>query len=163
MLLYDKRKGLALLKSQHTFELPLYLGVSNYFRGFLADLGNPIELECEVTFWKEKLTFFSRFQGSDGRKASITPFPRTFSDERQKQALTLTSVFASKFNATMSVCSRGGVDVSISLIHGPFSEEERKIYGDDLVVLLIVNVTCKSLAADLALTNFFTVIDCSHL
>lgn len=151
------------MKSQHTFELPLYLAPSNYFRGFLADLGNPIEHECSVTFWNEKLTFFFCSQDANGRKASITPFPRTFSNERRQQCLMLTSMFSSKFNATMSVCSRGGVDVNLRLVHGPFSDEERKTYGNDLLALLDVTVTCKSLAADLALANFFTVIDCSHL
>lgn len=140
---------------QHVFEVPLYVRPSAYFQKFLRDLGNPMEHHCEVKYWRKKLTFFSSTLDQDGRKASVSPFAGSLSESEirhlEKHDIYL---FASKFNATMSLRPRGDLDVSLELITD---------YASDEAARLRVTVTCGSLATEMALDNFFMIIDSSFL
>ena len=146
---------------KHTFEVPLYVEPSQHFKRFLKNLGNPFSKQCMVSYWQnqEKLTFSSKeLDDEKERKASVVPISSDLSVSKRRQLERNVSSFASKFNSSMAL--RGNdLEMSMELVN--ISQEDVNHYGNALKSVLRLTIVSKSLAKEIALKNFFMVIDSS--
>lgn len=144
------------MMKQHNFEIPLYAEPSQHFKNFVKKLGNPSKT-CMISYWRGKLTFNSN---ELDEKASVVPVHSTFSEDKLKKIEKNISLFSSKFNVAMSL-PENSVTINIQLF-SDISEEYIHKYGKNVKAILQVTFSCNELAAEIALTNFFTVIDSSR-
>ena len=147
------------MKSIHNFEVPLFVEPSQQFKRFFKEMRHPIDTaSVSVSYWREKLTFAFRSKDGDERKSSVRPFPHTFVESRREHLENTISSFASKLNCTMSLI---GDDCNMYLFLADLSNEEKTVYGTDTIAIIRCVVICRSVAKEMALTNFFTVVDMS--
>lgn len=141
---------------EHTLEVPLFNRVSQRFIDFVAELGTPISSEVQVHYWHKKLVFSSAdFTDEAEKKASLTPFNADFSAEEIVEFEKLLSKFASKFNCSMSLHAKQAVDMTIEIIY-----PVEAYLGKMTAAKLRVTIRSRTLAADLILRNFFSIVDC---
>lgn len=137
------------MATTHIFEVPVYSRPSKHFKDFIDSLGSPITEPCMVQFWRGKLTFSST---SLDVKASVVPIP----PEESPAVLSQVALFATKFNISMSL--RGDdMDMDIQLITH-LSDNHIHHYEIMPNAIIRVTATCKSVATEIALSNFFMVI-----
>jgi len=133
----------------YTLELPLDKEVARQtkFLSFLKDLGNPIQHTFVSQYFKGRF----RVAASDMLKGDGS-LGRTASTKVMENVSELTiSKFASKLNVAMSIDAMSR-DISIRIRLAP-----------DATPILTVEITPKDLAAQMALTNVWSVIDSSSL
>ncbi len=138
---------------QYVLEVPVFTRISPRFKEFLAKLGTPtVSQQCDVKFWHNKLTFSAN--GIE-KRVSISPFVSSFSETERVALEKLISAFASKFNCCMALSSKGDVSVKIEII-SPTNETffEKKVSSR-----IRVTIDCHTIAAEMALHNFFLVVD----
>ena len=140
------------MTTMHTFEVPVYSRISKNFKEFIDSLGSPITESCMVQFWRGKLTFSST---SLDTKVSVVPIP---SEGELSTILSQVALFATKFNISMSI--RGlDMDTNIQLITDTeLTDTDISSYQTVPNAIIRVTVTCKNVATEIALNNFFMVL-----
>lgn len=147
------------MKTIHNFEVPLFVEPSQQFKRFFKEICHPIDAaSVSANYWMEKLTFTFHSEDGKERRSFTSPFPSNFAKLRRERFKKTISAFVSKLNCAMSLVGKD-CDVYINL--ADLSDEEKTVYGKDTITLIKVTVICKSVAKELALTNFFTVVDMS--
>ena len=148
--------------SLHSFEVPLFAEPSPHFKRFIREIVPSDLSSLFVSYWCDKLTFtFHSKKDKEAKEhmASLKPFPPTFDGEQKKKLQKVLSSFASKFNCSFALV---GPDCNVHLsLTGSSDLSDPTVYGDGLVALLTVTVICDSVAVEMALNNFFMVIDTS--
>ncbi len=139
---------------EHIVEIPLFCKVSKHFKDFLQEMGNPISPDWNVQaqYWRKRFTFFARRHSVEEKKASITPCSPDFSQEEIEDMEKKLSQFASKVNFCSS--TKGEVEMSIELI-SPLEA----YHGRVVTAKLRLTVRCNSVTSELALRNFFSIVD----
>ena len=138
-------------KTGYILELPLHGDVSRTFKSFVKDLGNPIKFDFISQFFNGRLRLSSATMphpnGSigrtnrTGRTASV--LPRSDIDIHE------ISKFASKLNVAMSLSTESR-DIILEVSRAT----------DSLTVLRAIIIP-KTIAAEMALNNVWTVIESS--
>lgn len=144
---------------QISFEAPLYRPPSEHLRNFMEKLiQKPVP--CHG-IWREeqKLTFYM----SQSEKATISPFPRK--TEKTEYVVNKVKAFASKFNVTNIAVIKGEANMNFELLsREDLAEKGEKLdpnYGDGVVYVMRVRVTCNSDEATRVLLNFYGILDIS--
>lgn len=142
-----------------SFEAPLYRQPSDHLRNFMEKLMcKPVP--CHA-IWREdqKLTFYV----SKSEKATVAPFFRK--TEKPKNVVNKMKAFASKFNVTNIAVVKDEADMYFELLSpADLAEKGEKIdpnYGDGVVYVMRVRVTCKSEEAMKVLLKFYGTLDMS--
>ena len=148
------------INSFHTFEVPIYVVPEEGFREnmklFSQSLAVPI---ASVQYWRDKLTFTSISETGEEISFSITPILRGLSKSRASKVWQQISNFASKFNCAMSLIEKDGIQLSVDVIDA--SDEDKITYGKKVCCIIKAKVVVATLPLELALDNFFRVIDMS--
>lgn len=141
----------------HQFEVPLYVEPSLHFERFMKKILHPLyESSISVKYWRDKLSF--TFHTSTGTECShsVEIFPTDFKDSRKKKLTRHVASFTSKLNCIASLL---GTDCEMFIVLATPSEEEKGLFGNDVIKTIRVNVICRNVAKNLAISNFFTVVD----
>lgn len=132
------------------FEVPLYKKPSDHLKNFMEKLER-ISTNCCAMYRNNKLTFFA----TSSEKASLTPCSKKH--PRKEEIIKGLSIFASKFNATCSVVAKDEATMDIEFFDA--DSEAKESYGEDVICILRVTVTCNELAARTVLADFYKMLD----
>ncbi len=142
-----------------SFEAPLYRQPSDHLRNFMEKLMRK-PAPCHA-IWREdqKLTFYV----SKSEKATVAPFFRK--TEKPKNVVNKMKAFASKFNVTNIAVVKDEADMYFELLSpADLAEKDEKMdpsYGDGVLYVMRVRVTCKSNEATRVLLKFYGTLDMS--
>ena len=146
------------MKTFHNFVLPIYSEPSRRFKTFMEMISQPVVTASVTgTYWQNRLTL-TYFDGCSKHTGSIIPFTDAFSKSRRSEFNRLISIFTSKLNCSMSLVDK---DCEICINLSKSSENDKLMYGKDVLYVIQVKVSCNSMAKEIALNNLFLVVDAS--
>lgn len=130
----------------HTLELPLNPELhQTRFRSFLKDLGSPTQFDFLAQYFRGRLKFSAanmpNADGNFGRTVSVLP-------AKELEILQIAR-FTSKLNVVYSINTQDR-DISLELVEAEPNQ-----------IVFKATITLKTLAAEMALTNIWAVIDSS--
>jgi len=142
----------------HTLEVPFYVEPSQQFERFIKRLNRSQGSSLFfVKYWKGKITFTLDSRDNE-YTISICPFPINFDELRKIDIEKSISAFCSKLNCANAFL---GKDCDLYVKLAKPDDEHVDIYGKDIKFLIIVTIICRSTAVEMAIDNFFTVVDMS--
>lgn len=144
------------MEKHYIFNAPIYTEPSSRFRNFIKTVGHSTTTSSVIaTYWKSHLSFCSQI-GDKSIKSSVIPTSENLSKAKTEKAQKEISRFASKLNGAMSMA---GKDCSILIDLVKPSADDMSLYSKDVRCIIRVTVICKTLAKQMALENFITVVD----
>lgn len=149
------------IHATHTFEVPLFEVPSDDFLETMQCFSMSQTYSSAFIEYVYQKLFFS-FVTTDGKihTCTVKLFPDNFPKLLENKLLRQISVFASKFNCAMCLKDKDeGYQMTIN-ISNP-SSNDFAIYDMEIQYILKVTIIITSLPVEMALNNFFVVIDSS--